>query len=229
MTIAKHSTPTIPPGSSIFILMGMTASGKTTLAKRLAVNPALRIRKPISTTTRAPRPGEVNGKDYYFFSRESFLKNIPRNYFLEYSPLDVTSSGLFYGLSYHSLLSTLKTGCDAVVVLDYNGARALKTKYPNNVHVFYLRYDAETAFDFAKQNIQFDESNGVLCRERADRLREDYFLAEMAKFEDAARATGATIIKSIPGELDRMECELVDFIQKTRVPFSLSQIEYERF
>ncbi|CAG8465189.1 10486_t:CDS:2 [Gigaspora margarita] len=73
--------------------------------KRLLAHPELNSQKLITTTTRSPRLGEINGQDYYFVSREEFQKGITNNQFLEY----VEYNDNYYGTSLNGLEKSLST------------------------------------------------------------------------------------------------------------------------
>lgn len=69
--------------SKLIILTGPSGVGKATIEHELFKNESLRLSFSVSATTRAPRPGEVNGKNYYFLTREEFDKRIMNNEFVE--------------------------------------------------------------------------------------------------------------------------------------------------
>jgi len=235
----QHHNVVIPRNRLIFVLMGMTASGKTTLAKGLSANPDLCLKKPITTTTRAPRPGETNGLDYHFCSRDVFMRLVASgDHFIEYSPKDIMQQDPAqlpqqpcYGLSNHALLRVMHMGFDPIIVLDYNGAIALKEKYPEITHVFYLRFDPPHALDYARENIRLDENIGINCAERTNRLENEFFTKEIALFDDASKKTTAIIVDSVPGELPRMMREVSEIIQTKQraLPPPKDMLEIERF
>ena len=67
----------------LFVISGASGVGKSTVLKRvMEIRPELRF--SVSATTRAPRPGEVDGESYYFVTKEQFEQMIARNEFLEY-------------------------------------------------------------------------------------------------------------------------------------------------
>lgn len=105
----------------VIVLLGASGSGKSTIEHELATHHG--FNKIISYTTRQPRQGEENGKDYYFTDNETFNEILERNLFAEY---DEYSQNRLYG--------TLKSdyvGENKVVVLTPNGLRQLKQNCPN--------------------------------------------------------------------------------------------------
>jgi guanylate kinase len=88
----------------------------------------------VSHTTRKPRPGEDEGKDYFFISETSFRQKIARGEFIEW----VENFGQFYGTSIATIDSCRKEGCDLIVDVETRGAGRLKERYPAGIFVFVL-------------------------------------------------------------------------------------------
>ncbi|HLA05332.1 MAG TPA: guanylate kinase, partial [Syntrophales bacterium] len=120
--------------NSLFIVISApSGAGKTSLCRHLlALCPGLRF--SVSHTTRTLRPGEEEGKDYFFISETSFREMIARGEFVEW----VENYGQFYGTSIKAMESCLENGCDLIIDVEPRGARKLKEKYPNAVFVFLL-------------------------------------------------------------------------------------------
>ncbi|MEA3369054.1 MAG: guanylate kinase [Candidatus Ratteibacteria bacterium] len=115
----------------ILILSAPSGAGKTTLCQKLAErNPHLYF--SVSYTTRLPRPEEKDGHDYFFISREEFLKKIKGNFFAEWAEVH----GALYGTSGDSLNKAIKNSQDVVLNIDVQGALQIKKKYPEAVSVF---------------------------------------------------------------------------------------------
>ena len=110
-----------------------SGTGKTTLLKALmAAEPRLHF--SISYTTRAPRPGEVDGRDYFFVSPQEFGRLRESGALVEW----VEQFGYGYGTSREWILQTLDEGCDLVFDLDTRGARSLKEAFPQGTSIFIL-------------------------------------------------------------------------------------------
>ena len=108
----------------LLILTGTSGSGKTTLCSRfLKEIPA--TARVITTTTRSPREGEVDGVDYHFETDENFRKRIKNGDFLEYAEV----YGHFYGTAKTNLLDKTYAEKDLIICLDVQGAQALKAKW----------------------------------------------------------------------------------------------------
>lgn len=101
----------------IIVLLGASGSGKSTIESELATNHG--YEKVVSYTTRKPRDGEVNGKDYYFTNNDTFIEMLEDDLFAEY---DEYSQGRYYG----TLKLDYVSDNNRVVVLTPNGLRQLK-------------------------------------------------------------------------------------------------------
>ena len=100
----------------LLVVSGPSGSGKTTLCRRLA--DAGEARYSISCTTRQPRPGAVDGRDYHFLSREEFEHRLAAGDFLEHAEVH----GNLYGSLKSEALSRLGEGTDVVMDIDVQGA-----------------------------------------------------------------------------------------------------------
>ncbi|MEI7719291.1 MAG: guanylate kinase [archaeon] len=106
----------------IFILTGPSGVGKTEILKRLLANPSLNLQRVITCTTRAKREGEIDGKDYFFISKEQFLKELKENKFFEHAEV----YGNYYGSRKDEVEKILHTGKNVIFQLDPQGAENLK-------------------------------------------------------------------------------------------------------
>ena len=120
----------------IIVLVGQIASGKTTLARFLETCGFERV---VTYTTRQPREGEVNGKDYHFIEEERFLGAADEGFFAEKTDYHADFGYVYYGTSKESL----ETPGRKVMVLNPNGVMALKAA-GYNIFVVYLNLDQET-------------------------------------------------------------------------------------
>ena len=140
MSEAGHSGASeIARRGLLLVLSSPSGAGKTTLAKRLLdANPALEL--SVSVTTRAPRPGEVQGKDYQFIDAAEFERMKGANELLEWAPVFDKS----YGTPRAPVVAALAAGQDVLFDIDWQGTRQLKTQLPADViSVFILPPDGE--------------------------------------------------------------------------------------
>lgn len=124
---------TRPDRGALFVVTGASGTGKTTLVKEaLAVVPG--IEWSVSATTRAPRRGEVDGRDYHFFSNERFDGMLRDGAFLEWAEV----YGNFYGTPRAPVEAALSTGRSVLLEIDLAGARQVREAYPAAVSIFVL-------------------------------------------------------------------------------------------
>ena len=118
----------------MIVLSGASASGKTEVAKMLAAKYG--ITKVITTTTRKIRINEVDGRDYFFVSKERFLEMIKEDRFVEYTQY----SNNYYG----STKDQIKP--NRCVVIDPNGLQAYIALHDPNIITFFLEADEDTRY-----------------------------------------------------------------------------------
>ncbi len=116
----------------LIVLSGPSGVGKGTVAKRL-VEKNKDLALSISYTTRAPRKGEENGKDYFFTTREDFDNKISQNGFLEYS----NHFDNFYGTPKQFVKDKLENN-DVLLEIDVNGGLQVKNNFPDAVLIMLL-------------------------------------------------------------------------------------------
>ena len=121
-------------GSGIlFVVSAPSGAGKTTLVKLLMERDA-RIRHSVSYTTRLPRPGEVNGREYHFIGVPEFEVRRQRGEFLEWAEVH----GNFYGTSRVWLEEQMRAGQDMLLEIDWQGAQQVRRLFPAAVTIFVL-------------------------------------------------------------------------------------------
>ena len=125
-------TPSSPEGV-LYIVSAPSGAGKTSLVKALLkTDPAIRL--SVSYTTRAPRPGESDGRDYHFVDRERFEAMLAEGEFLEHAEV----YGNFYGTSKGSISRDLNAGHDVLLEIDWQGAAQVRAHFPQSASVFIL-------------------------------------------------------------------------------------------
>lgn len=127
--MSKH-TGFVKGKGLLVVLSGFSGAGKSTLTKKLLAE--YDYAYSVSATTRKPREGEVDGKDYYFVDRETFEKLIAEDALLEYN--EYVSN--FYGTPKEPVLRNLENGRDVILEIDVNGARQIRKRYPEAVLIF---------------------------------------------------------------------------------------------
>ncbi|HEX2392071.1 MAG TPA: guanylate kinase [Solirubrobacterales bacterium] len=117
--------------AKVFVITGPSGVGKGTLIKRLlAACPSLEL--SISATTRRPREGEVDGRDYHFLAREEFDRRIDAGDFLEFA----TYSGNRYGTLRSEVERRLEAGHSVVLEIEVQGAQQVRAAKEDSVQIF---------------------------------------------------------------------------------------------
>ncbi len=119
--------------SNIFIISAPSGCGKTSLVRELCQTYSF-LEQTVSFTTRALRPGEVDGLDYHFISKEDFLTSKNNNKFIESQ--NVYDN--FYGTTYESINEILHSGKDAILEIDYKGMLIIKSKIPSSKSIYII-------------------------------------------------------------------------------------------
>jgi guanylate kinase len=118
---------------NLFIVSAPSGAGKTSLVNAL-LSSNKDIDLSVSYTSRAPRPGETDGKDYHFISREKFLTMAQQGDFLESAEV----YGNFYGTSQSWITTEIAHGRDILLEIDWQGAKQVRNKFPNCISIFIL-------------------------------------------------------------------------------------------
>lgn len=116
----------------LIVLSGPSGVGKGTVRKAIFDQPGNDFQYSISMTTRKPRPREVNGKDYFFVSKEEFEQKIQAGEMLEYAKYVDN----YYGTPLKWINDTLDAGKDVFLEIEVNGAMQVRSKSPNGVFIF---------------------------------------------------------------------------------------------
>lgn len=133
MSDARHisepaGAPVVARRGLLLVLSSPSGAGKTTLSKRLlAADPMLGV--SISVTTRSPRPGEVDGRDYHFISADEFKRRETAGELLEWASVH----GNFYASPRAPVEVAVATGRDMLFDIDWQGARQIRDKLGDDV------------------------------------------------------------------------------------------------
>lgn len=118
----------------LIIISGTTCAGKDTIVKKV-LEKNKNVTLATSYTSRPIRPGEKEGSDYYFVSKEQFEEKIKNDEFLEYACVQY---GAYYGTPKKEVLDILNSGKDVILVIDVQGAQIIKEKFPETLLIFIL-------------------------------------------------------------------------------------------
>ena len=158
---------------NLFIITAPSGAGKTSLVKELlSADPNLQL--SISYTTRPPRPGEVDGKDYHFVALETFMTMLEKGEFLESAEV----YGNRYGTSQTWIERETALGKDILLEIDWQGAAQVRKLLPQAIGIFILPPSLDTLRYRLKNRSQ--DSDEVIER-RMQSARED--ISHVSEFE----------------------------------------------
>lgn len=141
----------------LFIISAPSGAGKTSLVKAMLAQDN-GITLSISHTTRAMRPGEVDGQDYHFVDEAEFLAMLDDGRFLESAHVH----GARYGTAKTGVDTQLAAGADVILEIDWQGAAQIRTIYPNAISIFIL----PPAIDVLEQRLKSrgQDSNDIIAK-----------------------------------------------------------------
>ena len=179
-------------GSHLFVISGPSGVGKNTIIREI-MNRVDGLSYSVSHTTRPPRKGEVNGRDYYFVDEETFKKMIENGEFVEWAK--VYSD--YYGTSFFSIREKLSQGKDVILDLDVQGGMNIKKYFKNSTLIFVLPPSIEEL----KKRLKKRGTDERTIEERLSNLKYEIEMAESYDFivlndrlKDAVKETEAIII-----------------------------------
>src|SRR3989338_7236422 len=158
---------------NLFVISAPSGAGKTSLVHALLnINPKIDL--SVSYTTRDPRPGERDGKDYHFVSRATFAKMAQRGEFLESAEV----YGNLYGTSQTWISHATSEGRDILLEIDWHGAAQVRRLFPGCISIFILPPSMEALEQRLKGR---GKDNGEVIARRMVAVRED--VAHIAEFD----------------------------------------------
>lgn len=185
----------------IVVLSGPSGTGKTTVVRRLIATAPVRIAKAITATTRPPRPGEIDGKDYHFLTVSDFIQRRQEGYFLETA--EVFGTGTWYGTPRSEVERAARQNAWSLLEIDVRGALEIKRQFPNAVMIFLRTASAE---DYETRLRQRATESDEAIRCRLDRMRQELPFADQYDYQvindDVDRA-----VAEIGAILQRREAE----------------------
>jgi guanylate kinase len=150
-TLKPNTSPTYQ--GSMLMIVAPSGAGKSSLVNALLQeDPALKL--SLSTTTRLPRPGEVEGKDYRFIALEEFIAERDQGNFLEHAEVH----GNFYGTSRAWIEGQMKAGNDVILEIDWQGAQQIRQMIPEVQWIFIFPPSFEALEERLRKRGQDDEA-----------------------------------------------------------------------
>jgi guanylate kinase len=165
----------------LFTISAPSGAGKTSLVKALLEKRADAVAVCVSHSTRAIRPGEVDGKAYHFVTMEQFSDMVDNDEFLEHAQVFDNC----YGTARASVDALLATGKHVILEIDWQGARQVKAKMPQTVSIFILPPSREELEQRLRSRGTDDERTISRRMGDADREMSHYHDAEYLVINDA--------------------------------------------
>ena len=150
MTIATQNSAY---QGSMLMIVAPSGAGKSSLVNALLQDDA-GIKLSLSTTTRAPRPGEVDGQNYRFLSKEEFIREREQGHYLEWAEVH----GNFYGTSKPWIESQMQAGSDVMLEIDWQGAQQIRKLIPSAQWIFIFPPSIEALEQRLRHRGQDDEA-----------------------------------------------------------------------
>jgi len=179
---------------TLYVVSAPSGAGKTSLVRALLDSTGDELVLSVSHTTRAPRPGEVDGRDYHFLDAEAFRRMIDDGAFLEHARVFDN----YYGTARQGIEAQLTQGRDVILEIDWQGARQVRQALPESVGIFILPPSREALRERLCARGQDDEA--VIARRMQDAVNEmshygEYDYLVINEVFSAARDELAAIIR----------------------------------
>lgn len=180
---------------SMLMVVAPSGAGKSSLVNALLQkDPDIGL--SVSFTTRAPRPGEVNGREYNFLSEQEFLKRKDAGDFLEWANVH----GNYYGTSKSWIESQMKNGKDVILEIDWQGARQVQQLIPQAIWIFILPPSIQTLEDRLRKRAQDDEATiqkrVAAAKDELAHVAEANYLVVNDNFEQALSDLNQVVLAS---------------------------------
>ncbi len=187
----------------LIVISGPSGVGKDTIARHLIDTDPERFYFVVTATTRPPRPGEVHGVDYYFYSNDEFAEMIENNELLEYAVV----YNDYKGIPKQHIRDALNSGCDVIMRVDVQGAATIRKLIPNAISIF-LTTETESELVRRLRERKSETAEGLnlriaAARQEMKRIKEfDYWVVNA---EDRQERTVREILSIIEAAHCRVE------------------------
>jgi guanylate kinase len=203
----------------LFVVSAPSGGGKGTLIQRV-LNNALTLSYSVSFTTRAPRSGEIDGREYFFVTPEKFEQLVAANEFLEWAQVHSHR----YGTSRDQVAREISEGRDIILEVDVQGAASVRELIPDSVSVFIL----PPSFEVLRQRLMARGTDSLeeldLRMRNAPRELEHYSAFQYVIINDDADRAAAELMAIIQAERARLSRQEPQ-VKKIVNAFTASEIE----
>jgi guanylate kinase len=191
----------------LFTVSAPSGAGKTSLVRQL-VQRVKALQVSVSHTTRAMRPGEVEGRDYHFVKKAEFESMVKVDAFLEHAAVFEH----YYGTSKASVEKTLNEGIDVLLEIDWQGASQIKRQLPQTCSIFILPPSKQALLERLQSRGQ--DSDEVIERRTAEAV------AEMKHYD-------ASDFLIINDKFDEAVHELVTLVECKRLTLARQRVNFQ--
>ncbi len=193
----------------LVVISGPSGVGKGTVRKALFDMPKHNLTYSVSMTTRKMRPGEVDGKDYYFVSKEEFEKKIEEGKLLEHAEF----VGNYYGTPLDKVNEQLDNGNEVVLEIEVEGAQQVKKKMPDCVMIFIVPPGKQALYDRLKS--RGTESEEVINQriQKANREFKKAYLYDYIVVNDEVNNAADRIMAIIRAEHAKTERSIHKYLE----------------
>ncbi len=197
----------------LIVISGPSGVGKGTVRKALFELKGHNLDYSVSMTTRKIRPGEVDGKDYYFVSKSEFEQRIEDSKFLEYA----TFVDNYYGTPLDKVEQQLASGKEVVLEIEVEGALQVRKKMPDAVFIFIVPPGKQALYD--RLTSRGTESHDVILQ-RIEKANREFLLAHKYDYivvnDDVCNAANRimAIIRAEHSKTDRTIHKYLELLEK---------------
>lgn len=183
----------------LVVISGPSGAGKGTIYGKVIEQTGMK--RSVSVTTRKPRPGEVEGVNYYFRTEEQYQQMIASGEFLETAAV----YNNFYGTPKAPVFSNLESGYDVLFEVDVHGAKSIKSKYPDAVTIFIMTPDFATLEERLKSRGTESASALKMRLDSAKNELAKYEMFDYIVFNDTVEQATAEVISIIEAEKHKVK------------------------
>lgn len=194
----------------LIVLSGPSGVGKNSVLNRI-INARQNLRLSISCTTRKPREGEVNGKDYYFLTEEEFMDAVSKGEMLEYAKY----CDCYYGTPKMNVEKELELGNNVILEIEVQGGEQIINRYPDALSIFIIPPSMDT-LSSRLRNRGLDSIDIVKKRigesRREIKFAEHYKYIVVNKYVDECASNILKIIDAESMKLERMRYKIEEVL-----------------
>ena len=172
----------------LVVISGPSGAGKSTVVRELLLKARLPLQLSVSATTRGPRPGELDGREYFFLTKEEFERRRMNNEFLECK--EVFGRGHWYGTQKTPVLQGIQEGNWIILEIDVQGALTVFENYPDAISIF-VHPGSMVELERRLRNRQTEDEEAI--QRRLEVAREELAFRHKYKYEVVNHTVETTV------------------------------------